>query len=194
MYLTVAKAVQWAGRGRRGRRAHFGKHRRTTAERAPGYGNPTAPTAPGPKTACTCAASTTYWRWRQRREVEPTRGMPVARPAMGPRRIRKVWRSRRRGKKPCSVRSPRKATTESRMRQENPPNGRARLMRVVAKGGKEGGNPPHSSARPRCAAGAQGRPPNTAAKEPTARPGPGQRRGPPAPSARATRAWEGGGG
>ena len=40
----------------------------------PSRGNPMAPTAPGPKMACTRAASTAYWRQRSRRGVEPMRG------------------------------------------------------------------------------------------------------------------------
>ena len=187
---TTAKA----GQGRRSRRAHSGIQWRTTAAQGPFRGNPMAPTAPGPKTAFTRAVSTTYWRWRPRRGVVPTWGTPLVRPAMGPLRIRKGQNRRRRGTKPCSARSPREATTESRTRQGDPLNGRSRLTRAAAKGEKEGGGTPQPAARAhRAQRGHGGAPLNMVAQNPTARPGPGRRWGPPSLAARATRARAGGG-
>ena len=69
--------------------------------------NLTAPTASGPKTACTHAASSTYCCWRIRREVKPTQGLEKRETATGlPERWRKRGeRRRQRRQRLGSVRS-----------------------------------------------------------------------------------------
>ena len=48
-----------------------------------------------PKTACTRAVSTAYWRWRSQRGVEPTRGPGQGDTATGPLEVRKKRGGRR---------------------------------------------------------------------------------------------------
>ena len=83
-------------------------------------------------------------------------GTPVARPAMRAQGTGTGGKQRRRGTKPISVRYLRATITDSETRRGDPPNGPARLTRAAAKGGKEGGDPPPSSARPRCTSREQG--------------------------------------
>ena len=156
---AAATTGRWAGCRRR----------RTAAARRTCRRIPPAPTAPGPIKERLHVASTAYWRRRGRQSTHPTRGTPVSRLAMGPQRTRTGRSRRRRGTKPFSARSLLAATTESGMRRGDPLNGRACLTRAAAKVGKEGGDPPPRSARPRRAAGERGGPPNTAARDPTTR-------------------------
>ena len=92
-----------------------------TAARGPGQNTLTAQTAPGPKTACTRAGSTTMWHRRQRREVRSAQGPPAKRKAMGPQRPERDREGRRRGTETPSARSQRRSPTEVRRRRAPPP-------------------------------------------------------------------------
>ena len=129
--MTAAKTGRWAGQGRRSRHAHSGARRWTTAAWRTCQGIPLALMAPGPSTARSRSLIKAYWRRRGRRLTKPTRGTPVVRPAMGPQRTRTGRIQRRRETKPCSVRSPRKATTESGTRRGEPPKGNIDIKTLI---------------------------------------------------------------
>ena len=125
--------------------------------------------APGLSTARLRVASTTYWRRRRQRGVQPTQGLPTERAAMGPHRTKKKRVQRRRGTKPHSTRSPRDIPTEERPRRAPPPE-RLRALNAGGRRGEEGGGgPPTQQRAPTTRRRGMGGPPDTEARDPPMR-------------------------
>ena len=137
--LTTEMTAWHASRGRRRCRARAA-WRQTMTVRGPCRSNMTAPTAPGQKTACTCAASTTYWRRRRRRGVEPKRGPEQGETATGPPERRQKRGERRRQRRQrlgnaCSKRAAGRRTAGS----NRPPPNRLRTHNACGHPGGNGG-------------------------------------------------------
>ena len=100
-------------------------------------------TAPGPKTAFTCAAITTYWRWSIQRGVDPTWGPGQGGAYIGPPEIwrKRGKRRRQRRQRPGSACSKRATGRRTAARIRAPPTGCVRLTCAATQEGGRGGNP-----------------------------------------------------